>query len=86
MAIETLDDIVEELMSKLGIYGACNQEGSGEKTSCTNENPCRCCASSGLTRRIREAVRVDSMMHEIQQQGMDARRAYTRDMLNSGPS
>lgn len=53
MAIETLDDIVEELMDGLAVYGAC-----GEKCS-DDRHVCRCVKASELAIRIRSAVEVE---------------------------
>jgi hypothetical protein len=52
MAIEVLDDIVEEIMDRLGIYGA------HDSASCQYKE-CRSCAASGLKDRINKAVEVE---------------------------
>lgn len=57
MAIETLEDIVEEIMDELGIYGAHDDRCSGDS--------CRCCQASGLTDRIRRAVEIESAVHAV---------------------
>ena len=56
MAIETLEDIVEEIMDSLGIYGA-------HGDSCDTRT-CRCCASSQLNSRLRRAFYVDEKLTE----------------------
>lgn len=56
MAIETLDDIVEELMDDLAIYGACGDKCSDER------HVCRCVKSSELEARIRRAVEVEDAL------------------------
>jgi hypothetical protein len=55
--IETLDDIVEDVASGLGIYGAC-PPGTEQGALCC----CRCCYTAALTARIRAAVRVDDAL------------------------
>lgn len=55
MSIETLDDIVEEILDRFGIYGACGEQ-------CTDIAPCRCCASVALKFRIRAAVEIEEML------------------------
>jgi hypothetical protein len=52
MAIETVDDIVEEVLDLLGIYGA-------HSDSCKGRTTCRCCASSNLTGRLRAAFDIE---------------------------
>ncbi len=39
MNIETIDDIIEDIADKLGVYGACK---STDPDGCDNENPCCC--------------------------------------------
>ena len=57
MPIETLDDIIEELMNKLGIYGAHDENES---------KICRCCASTNLRNRIEKAVKIEKKIKEIE--------------------
>ena len=59
MALETLDDIVEELADDLGIYGACPHGTQG--ALCT----CRCCYTASLASRIREAVHLEDGLAQI---------------------
>jgi len=47
---KTLDDIVEELADKMGIYGA------GPKGDHEPDCPCRICFVIGMKDRIREAI------------------------------
>lgn len=56
MAIETLDDIVEQLMDNLGFFGAHDER-------CDEENTCRCCAASGIRSRILAAVEVEQTLY-----------------------
>ena len=55
MAIETIDDIVDELLDLLGVYGACGNH-------CTDEHPCRCCSQVSLRARIISAVEIEQML------------------------
>jgi len=61
MSIETLDDIVESVMDRLGIYGAHNDDSDIPADQCH----CRCCESSSLRSRIEEAVEVDRKMRGL---------------------
>lgn len=60
MSIETLDDVIEELLDRLGIYGACGD-------MCTDRNPCRCCSEVALKERIMAAVEVEHLLNARQQ-------------------
>lgn len=58
MAIETVEDIVEEIADRLGIYGACKaQEGE-----CPDDCTCRPNFTGGLLERIRRAVEVEQKL------------------------
>lgn len=50
--IEELDDIIDEIMDRLGIFGSCDD-------NCTHENPCRPHAESKLKERIMAALEVE---------------------------
>ena len=54
MAIETLEDIVENMADALGFYGA--HEDDQEKRDC------RVCFTTKLTSRIREAIRIERLI------------------------
>jgi len=56
MPIETFDDIIEELMDKLGIYGAHPEDSPDDFRK---ECPCRCCQTASLVDRIRDALEVE---------------------------
>lgn len=56
MPIETLDDIIEELADKFGIYGV-GPEGR-HPAACR----CRLCFSTWLKARIEKAVEVESKL------------------------
>lgn len=63
MPFETLEDIIEEIADRRGIYGAHGDEREDETPSCevtcTPKKPCRVCWTSGLADRIRAAVEVE---------------------------
>lgn len=46
---ETLDDLVEALLDRIGKCGSCSDK-------CTEQNRCRCRAAVALRRRIIDAV------------------------------
>jgi hypothetical protein len=56
--ITTLEDIVEELADKIGVYGACNA-GFNHVYTCEG---CRPCWTSNLTARILEAVEIERLI------------------------
>ena len=58
MAVETLDDIIEELADQFGIYGCGPEED--HPTDCK----CRICFVSDLTQRIETAAKA-KVKHEI---------------------
>lgn len=60
MAIETVDDIVEEIMDKLGIYGAHDHE----EDEAGDKRPCRCCASSILRDRLDAAYEIERRLNQ----------------------
>lgn len=53
--IETIDDIIEQLADKLGVYGVHHDE-------CTNEKPCRVCWTSDIGERIRTAMNIERIL------------------------
>jgi hypothetical protein len=56
MSIETVDDIVTEIANSIGVYGAHDEHcGDGPRT-------CRCCFESSLASRIRDAVRIETIL------------------------
>lgn len=55
MAIETIDDIVDELADLLGIYDAHDDYKEDDSEPCR----CRCCFETELKGRIREAIFVE---------------------------
>jgi hypothetical protein len=72
MAIETLDDVIEEILDVAGIYGAHTFE-PGEEGAEGDTHPgceaslkkmCRVCASSALNERIRAAIEVERKLRD----------------------
>jgi hypothetical protein len=61
MAIETIEDVVEEIMNGLGIYGAHEDERCDRRV-------CRCCATSSLTTRLRAAFNVEKKLAAPQEE------------------
>jgi len=53
MEIETLDDLVEDLADKFGVYGA------GPEGDHPDDCKCRICFTIGMKERIRSAVEVE---------------------------
>jgi hypothetical protein len=51
--IEQLDDIIEDLANKIGVYGAHPEENTNGHCNC------RCCWTSQLRARIEQAVKVE---------------------------
>lgn len=62
MAIEVLDDIVEEMADKIGVYGAHGTEDVPEATM----YHCRVCFTIGLRQRIEAAANIESLMRRVQ--------------------
>lgn len=61
MSIETLDDIIESIMDRLGIYGVHDDDSEMDGDKCG----CRCCESSCLRHRIEAAVELDRKMRGL---------------------
>ena len=59
MPIETMNDIVEQLADKVGIYGAHDED---DDAACQGLHPCRCCWTSDLIDRINCAVRTEQAL------------------------
>lgn len=55
MPVELLDDVVEWLLDKLGVYNGCTDDCNGS---------CRCCMSSNLNDRIRQAIDNEKKMNK----------------------
>ncbi len=51
MTIETIDDIVEDIATKLGIYGACK---STDPDGCDNDDPY--CCRMGFTMVLKDRI------------------------------
>lgn len=61
MPIETLNDIVEEMANRLGVYGTCvaNDEHGHQVRECLPGETCRICFEIGLKSRIHAAVEIE---------------------------
>lgn len=66
MAVETLDDVIEEILNACGIYGAHGDpdDDHADETPCLNSlrQMCRVCASIYLHDRIRKAAEVERLL------------------------
>lgn len=67
MAIETLDDVIEEILNAIGVYGAHgdpDDDRAGE-IPCEGalRSMCRVCASCYLHDRIRKAAEIERLLH-----------------------
>lgn len=67
MPIETLDDVIEEILDACGIYGAHgdpDDDRSGD-TPCEGRlrGMCRVCASAYIHDRIRKAAEVERLLN-----------------------
>jgi len=58
MAIETLDDIIEGLADRIGVYGACGDD-------CTHNKPCRCCWTSDLRDHLVAAFEIEKKLYPV---------------------
>lgn len=58
MAIETLEDIVEDVANQLGIYGV-----HGEEEECDRKPTCRVCFTSSIKRRILAAMEIERKLN-----------------------
>lgn len=64
MAIEVLDDIVEELADRLGVYGAHGTEEENEGRL-TDIYHCRVCFTIGMRQRIEAACNIEALMRRV---------------------
>ena len=64
MPIETVDDIVEEIMDGMLIYGAFGEHC--EDGYASTGKRCRCCEASELRSRLDAAYEVDRRMRKAQ--------------------
>lgn len=65
MAIETLEDIVESVADRLGIYGTCKgrDENGNLVRECLSSEVCRICFVSDLKDRIHAAIEVERKLN-----------------------
>ena len=59
MAIETLDDIIEQLADRVGIYSAHNDN---DDEAC-EKNPCRVCWTSNLRDHLMAAFEIERKLY-----------------------
>lgn len=60
MAYETLEDIIENVLDRMGCYGS-------HDTRCNEVYRCRVCTSSELRNRIRNAVEVEEAIRMLRE-------------------
>ena len=58
MSIETLDDILEDILNMIGLCGHNHTAEVGDET-CYDERTCRCCQKVILETRIRRAMEIE---------------------------
>ena len=69
MAVETLDDVIEEICDAMGVYGAHgdpdDSSTSRDETPCEGRlrGMCRVCASAYLHKRIRKAAEIERLLN-----------------------
>ena len=66
MYIETIDDILNELADKIGVYGCCQAASEG-KDECNEKNPC-CCRVGFMMEykdRIEKATYNENKLSEV---------------------
>lgn len=56
MPIETLDDIIEQVADKIGIYGA-------HDSACRENRPCRVCFTSDFRDRLKAAFEIEKILY-----------------------
>lgn len=83
MPIELLDDIIEELADRKGIYGSHGDELVDGDVTCTQKAPCRMCFTCGLRDRIIAAVEVE---RRLVQPPADTREPTALDVANKALS
>lgn len=62
MAIETVEDIIEEILDTIGVYGSCHDQ-------CFGQTSCRVCAYSDLNSRLRAAFAIEYKLKHVQLTG-----------------
>lgn len=62
MAIETLDDIIDQLANWVGVYGAHDDAADWRKPDALH---CRVCFTSIMSERITAAVNVEAIMRRV---------------------
>ena len=69
--VEETDDVFDDLLNRLGIYGACGE-------SCTKENPCRSHAEAYWRKRMMAAVEVEQKLNARQDKGNAVQQPITK--------
>jgi hypothetical protein len=66
VSVETLDDVIEEILDACGIYGAHGdpEDDRADETPCEGRlrGMCRVCASAYLHERIRRGAEVEKLL------------------------
>lgn len=69
MAIETLDDIIEEAADRLGVWGAHFEDDTSPWKEPKQNCDCRVCFVTGLRERILDAVEIEQALAEYRNTG-----------------
>ena len=69
MPIETLDDVLEDLANKAGVYGACPSREKYGEIEPVDDCPCRVCFLAGLRERVIRAVEIETIVAKYQTRG-----------------
>ena len=65
MNIETLDEVINELADRLGIYGCCKKAEENEDCEEKNAFCCRIAFTQVYEERIREAIKNEEKINKI---------------------
>jgi hypothetical protein len=63
MAIETLDDIIEQLADWIGVYGAHGEPD--ERPGVIDDLHCRVCFQVSIRQRIEAACNIEALMRRV---------------------
>lgn len=69
MAIEVMDDLIEELANRIGVYGA----HGDEDTPNADMYHCRVCFQIGLRKRIEAVANIEALMRRVTLNGSEGR-------------
>lgn len=59
MSIETLDDVLEDILNRLDVFGHNHETEPSVEETCSDVRTCRCCQKSIWEERIRRAMEVE---------------------------